>query len=194
MRWKQTSAELRNSCAVCPTGVWYNFWKYFLKQMAKRLFEGVQVSKWIIDYNQVKPLCNTILFWNSIRSITHSTVRNLPNPWLKKLFRKCLTRYVIYVCIYCTLFIHSVSILGTLTLYFIFKYVSMQGYLLTWCVLMRFYIPLYLLFSRTLNLGHKLLWSLSSVLCQPNPETHWLLIDVLSILLFRAEKALLFVG
>ena len=138
MRWKQTSAELRNSCAVCPTGVWYNFWKYFLKQMAKRLFEGVQVSKWIIDYNQVKPLFNTILFWNSIRSITHSTVRNLPNPWLKKLFRKCLTRYVIYVCIYCTLFIHSVSILDTLTLYFILKYVSMQGYLLTWCVLMRF--------------------------------------------------------
>ena len=96
MRWKQTSAELRNSCAVVCTGVWYKFWKYFFEQMAKRLFEGVQVSKWIIDYNQVKSLCNTILFWNSIRSITHSTVRNLPNPWLKKLFRKCLTRYVIY--------------------------------------------------------------------------------------------------
>ena len=133
--------------------VWdITFWKYFFhhlffEQMAKRLFEGVQVSEWIIDYNQVKSFYNTILFWNSIRSITHSTVRNLPNPWLKKLFRKCLTRYVIYVCIYCTLFIHSVSILDTLTLYFIFKYESMQGYLLTWCVLMRFYIPLYSYYS-----------------------------------------------
>ena len=127
------------------------FWKYFFhhlffEQMAKRLFEGVQVSEWIIDYNQVKSFYNTILFWNSIRSITHSTVRNLPNPWLKKLFRKCLRRYVILYYLY-TVHPFSYSILDTLTLYFmsffISKYVSMQGYLLNWCVLMRFYIHLY---------------------------------------------------
>ena len=126
------------------------FGNIFFEQMAKRFFEGVQVSKWIIDYNQVKSLCNTILFWNSIRSITHSTVRNLPNPWLKKLFRKCLRRYVILYYLY-TVHPFSYSILDTLTLYFmsyfISRYVSMQcrdTYLLNWCVvLMRFYIHLY---------------------------------------------------
>ena len=56
---------------------------------------------------------------------------------------------------------------------------------------------LLLLFIRTLNLGHELLWSLSSVLCQPNPETHYLslaLVRCASLLLFRTEKAILFVG